>query len=72
MLFAVTVFVLPTVFDANVAVPDTVNTSPATRLSIYVTLALVFPSYVLLLAVMVTASVLTVMLAVVVAVVFCE
>ena len=67
MPFAVTNFPLATVLEANVAVPLVVNTSPATRLSRYVTLALVLPSYVLLLAVIVTASERIVMLAVVLA-----
>ena len=70
MLFAVTVFPLATVFEANVGVPLTVNTSPATLLSRYVTLAFVLPSYVLLLAVMVTERERTVMLAVLLATVF--
>ena len=71
MLFAVTTFEVPTVFDANVGVPETVKMSPDTRLSRYVTVAVVSPSYVLLLALIVTASERAVMLAVVVVVVFC-
>ena len=72
MLDAVTVLEFPTVLEANVGVPETVKMSPLTRLSKYVTLATVFPSYTLLLAVMVTARDLAVIFADVVAVVFCE
>ena len=66
MLDAVTVFALPTVFELNVGVPATVKMSPDTRLSAYDTDAVSAPSYVLLLAVMVTLSARAVMLAVVV------
>ena len=63
---AVTVLPVPTVFEANVAVPLAVRLSPATRSSPYVTEAAVVPSYVLLVAVIVTVRVLTVMFTVVV------
>ena len=69
MLAAVTVFEFPTVFEAKVAVPLTVKSSPAIRLSEYVTLAAVVLSYTLLLAVIVTARLRAVMFAVVVVVV---
>ena len=39
-----TVFAVPTTFVANVAVPLTVKTSPATRLSLYVAVAAVVAS----------------------------
>ena len=50
MLDAVTVLVAPTVFVAKVGVPLTVKVSPEMRSSEYVTVAVVVPSYVLLLA----------------------
>ena len=54
MLFAVTTLADPTVLLEKVEVPLTVNMSPDTRLSAYVTEAASVLSYVLLLAVMVT------------------
>ena len=62
MLDAVTVFVLPIAFVPKVAVPLTVNASPVMRSSAYVTLAVLLPSYCLLVAVIVTANALAVML----------
>ena len=55
---------------SNVAVPDTVNRSPATRSSRYVTDAAVVASYTLFEAEIVTASGRIVMFAVLLAVVF--
>ena len=49
-----TVFALPTALVANDAVPETVRTSPATRLSAYDTETAVVPSYVRFVAVGVT------------------
>ena len=66
---AVTVLFRPYVLEEKVAFPVTVSTSPDTRLSAYTTDAAAFPSYVLLLAVIVTASERTRMDAVAVAVV---
>jgi hypothetical protein len=71
MLAAVTVFEFPTDFEANVGVPATVTSSPDTRLSPYTTVAVVVPSYTLLLAVMVTVNARAVMFAVAVAEVLC-
>ena len=70
MPVAVTVLAVPTFLFAKLAVPLTVNESPAIRSSEYVTLAAVSASYVLFDAVMVTASVFAVMFAVFVADVF--
>ena len=72
MFTAVTVLPAPTFLLAKVGVPLTVNTSPATRLSAYVTEAESVPSYTLFEAVMVTARLREVMSAVVVAVVLRE
>ena len=63
MPFAVTTFVVPMFLSLKVAVPLTVMTSPLTRLSAYVTVAFVLPSYTLLLAVIVTFKVLDVIAA---------
>ena len=71
ILDAVTVFELPTVLEENVGVPLTVKMSPDTRLSAYTTVAVVVPSYTLLLAVMVTVNARAEMFAVAVAEVFC-
>ena len=68
--FAVTVFPVPIVFVANVAVPVTVKSSPKILVSEYTTLAAVVLSYTLLLEVIVTVTFRGVMFAVVVAVVF--
>ena len=54
MLLAVTVFAVPMFLSLNVAVPDTVKTSPDTRLSKYDTVAAVFALYTRLVAVIVT------------------
>ena len=70
MPVALTVFDVPMSLSANVAVPLIDNVSPATRLSPYVTDAVVSASYVLFEAVIVTASARAVMLAVVVVDVF--
>ena len=72
MPVAVMVLPVPTVLVAYVAVPETVSVSPATRLSTYVTGAVVLPSYVLPPPERVTVRLRVVMLAVVVAVVFGE
>ena len=48
---------MPTFLSLKVAVPLTVMTSPETRLSAYVTVAAVVPSYVLFDGVIVTLSV---------------
>ena len=58
----VTVFVLPIAFVSKVAVPLTVNASPVMRSSANVTLAVLLPSYCLLIALIVTANDLAVML----------
>ena len=55
-MFAVTVLRLPKFFESNVAVPLTVKTSPETRLSEYVTAAVVDALYTRLDAAIVTLS----------------
>ena len=70
MPVAVTVLPFAAVLSLNVAVPLTVNESPAMRLSAYVTDAASLALYTLFDAVIVTASDFAVMSAVVVAVVF--
>ena len=70
MAEAVTVLPVPTFLLSKVGVPLTVRTSPETRSSVYVTVADVVRSYVLLLAEMVTVKLRVVMFAVAVAVVF--
>ena len=69
MPVTLTVLAVPAFLSANAAVPDSTSTSPATRLSVGVTVALVVPSYTLFWPVAPTVSARAVMLAAVDAVV---